>query len=345
MPFIPIRRPRRGNIDHAARRIYKILDAEDREKKRLRDRSRLGQADATVRSGPQVRDTSDANASDQDMTTRPDGRIDEQRAEQLEMQRATRRRRAAEVASQPQQPAPEYGLRDWISDQLSGVGSADYENYVGANAAISEMVGSQLPGRERGPADAYRHLLWSAELTRRFGEQRAREILGLHEQAGDLKGNQTRDEEAMDLHNNEIGKSIGRFARNWQDVASAARKVMSGSAPDGTGAWQANYDTTSTLAPYGAVWLPEQGWAKNPKVENFKPPIGRGPPLRAPQLPTDQTNWYSNPTRPSGPDWVAGYVPDGYRYPYGLPANAVGPSDPQMLRAIGAYRAYIDRLR
>lgn len=208
---------------------------------------------------------------------------------------------------------------------------------MGARAAISEMVGSQLPGRERGPADAYRHILWAAELTRRFGEQRAREILGLHEQAGDLKGNQTQDEGAMDLHNNEIGVSVGRFARNWQDVVSAARKVISGSTPDGSGAWQANYDTTSTLAPHGAVWLPEQNWAKNPRAENFKPRIGRGPPPRPPELPTDQTNWYSNPGRSTGPDWIAGYVPDGYSYPFGLPANAVGPNDAQVRRAIGAY--------
>jgi hypothetical protein len=256
------------------------------------------------------------------------------------MRRAAARGQAGEGASQPQ-PASKYGLRDWISDQLSGVGTDDYENYVGSKAAVSEMVGSQLPGRERGPADAHRHLLWSAELTRRFGEQRAREILGLHEQAGDLQ-NQAQDDEAMDLHNNEIGVSIGRFSRNWHDVVSAARKVMSGSAPEGTGAWQAGYDTTSTLAPYGAAWLPERRWAKNPKVENYKPPIGRGPPPRTPQMPTDQTNWYTNPHRPSGPDWNAGYIPDGYSYPYGQPANAVGPDDPRVRRAIAAYKAYID---
>jgi len=39
-----------------------------------------------------------------------------------------------------------------------------------ATQAIKESVHSQLPGRNNGPADAYRHLLLSAELTRQFGE-------------------------------------------------------------------------------------------------------------------------------------------------------------------------------
>ena len=341
MPFIPLRNPLRGSVDQAAQGIYQILEAEDREKRRLQNLPRLRQLYASADSGAEAPETVDGGPGVPVNARRSRNPIDEQKAEQLDMRR-TRAGKGADASKARLEPATEYGIRDLISDQLSGVSTDDYENYVGAKAAISEMVGSQLPGRERGPADAYRHLLWAAELTRRFGEERAREILGLHEQAGDLQ-EQPSDEEAMDVHNNEIGVSLGRFARGWQDVVSAARKVMSGSAPDGSGTWQASYDTTSTLAPYGAVWLPEQRWAKNPKLVNFKPPIGRGPPQRPPDLRTNQTNWYSNPNRPLGPDWVAGYLPDGYSYPYGLPANAVGPNDPQLLRAIGAYRAYIDR--
>jgi len=43
-----------------------------------------------------------------------------------------------------------------------------------AEGAIKESLASQLPGRTDGPADAYRHILLAAELTRRFGEDRAR---------------------------------------------------------------------------------------------------------------------------------------------------------------------------
>jgi hypothetical protein len=180
-------------------------------------------------------------------------------------------------------------------------------------------------------------------LTRRFGPERAREILDLHEREGNQK-DQSQDDEAMDRRNNEIGISIGRFARQWPDVVSAARKAISGSAPDGRGAWQPQYDPLSTLAPYGAVWLPEARWSKNPKVENWVPPPAgiRAPARQRPQLPDDRTNWYTNPNRASGPDWAGGYVPDGYRYSYGLRSNAVGPNDPRILRAIGAYRTYLD---
>ena len=57
---------------------------------------------------------------------------------------------------------------------------------------------SNLPGRENGPADAYRHLLWAGELTRRFGERRARFILNAHEIEGEILG-QSPDAEKMDL--------------------------------------------------------------------------------------------------------------------------------------------------
>jgi hypothetical protein len=36
-----------------------------------------------------------------------------------------------------------------------------------------ESTASQLPGRTFGPADAYRHILLAAELTRAFGAERA----------------------------------------------------------------------------------------------------------------------------------------------------------------------------
>jgi len=50
-----------------------------------------------------------------------------------------------------------------------------------ARMAGNEMAYSQLPGRRNGPGDAYSHILWAAELTRRFGEVMARCILTWHE--------------------------------------------------------------------------------------------------------------------------------------------------------------------
>ncbi|MGH6932285.1 MAG: DUF6973 domain-containing protein [Dongiaceae bacterium] len=237
-----------------------------------------------------------------------------------------------------------YDIQDWLADQLSGTTVDDYQDYVGSHAAISEMVGSQLPGRERGPADAYRHILFAGELARRFGEQRAHEILNLHEREGQLKA-QPKDEEEMDRHNNEVGIAVGGSARNWTDVISAARKIVSGSSPDGRGSWRVEYDPNSTLSPYAAVWLPEDRWANNPSAERTASPHPARVALpEPPELRNDQVNWYDNPMRWSGPDWETGYLSDGYRYLYGEPNNAVGPRDSRVRRAISAYDAYLDWL-
>jgi len=338
MPFHPIRPPRPGTVDHAAHRIYRMLEREERAKMRRRDRLRRGE-DASLAQA-QSRDAAERGGVPGDRVPRALSGIDEQRAEQLEVRRRRKDRQAGAPASSLE-PVTDYGVGERIGDLLSGVGRDDYEDYVGANAAQSEMVGSQMPGRERGPADAYRHILWAAELTRRFGEERARQILELHEREGQQKG-QPQDEETMDRNNNEIGTSIGRFARNWQDVVSAARKAIGGSAADGSGAWKDTYDPSSTLAPHGAIWLPESRWANNPKVDNWTPPVGRGIVPKRPELPNAQTNWYTNPNRPGGPDWVAGYLPDGYSYPYGLRSHAVGPNDRRLRRAIGANETYLE---
>ena len=43
-----------------------------------------------------------------------------------------------------------------------------------SEGAMQESWWSNLPGRIDGPADAYRHILLAAELTRRFGEDYGR---------------------------------------------------------------------------------------------------------------------------------------------------------------------------
>lgn len=109
------------------------------------------------------------------------------------------------------------------------------------DAARGEGVASQLPGRWGGPADAYRHLVLSAELTRKYGEERARYLLNAHEVdwgSTDYLFNcsiqdpliETESVDAMDLYNNEIGIMIGLYLQatngTWQDVKSLAREVI-----------------------------------------------------------------------------------------------------------------------
>lgn len=94
-----------------------------------------------------------------------------------------------------------------------------------SRVAINESSQAQLPGRENGPADAYRHILLAAELTRLYGEAIARIILEQHEIEGKIDG-QSAESEAMDRHNNKIGISIGKTSGSWEDTVDQTRGVM-----------------------------------------------------------------------------------------------------------------------
>lgn len=132
-----------------------------------------------------------------------------------------------------------------------------------SDLAIDESVNSQLPGRTSGPADAYRHILLSAELTRRYGKVYAKEILNAHELEGFVKeGIDERGKEIdfkdrihrayMDVYNNNLGIQIGEKLRNtenggtWKDVVQAARDVISNGE---------------------AYWFPINKWEYNPKID------------------------------------------------------------------------------
>lgn len=135
-----------------------------------------------------------------------------------------------------------------------------------SNAAIREAAWSGLPGRENGPADAYRHLLLSAELTRRFGEDYARQLLDAHEWSGNRDG-QTPLQEAMDRHNNELGIQLGLQLRSnggtWNDVCREARNLIDPANPNGnTARWLPQIDPNN----------PDNSWHKNPTSGAVWPP-------------------------------------------------------------------------
>ncbi len=94
-----------------------------------------------------------------------------------------------------------------------------------AVAATAESVSSQLAGRENGPADALRHILIAAELTRKYPDGYSEALLNLKE-AHDNGGAAS----AMDYHNNAIGVAIGDYVKEhgggWQDVVSLAQKAI-----------------------------------------------------------------------------------------------------------------------
>ncbi|MFJ6675048.1 DUF6973 domain-containing protein [Actinosynnema sp. NPDC091369] len=60
--------------------------------------------------------------------------------------------------------------------------------------------------------DAYRHALWNALLTERLGEDKAAELTTLHEGVPDDEHPLDPVREAMDMHNNEVGRRIAAQA-------------------------------------------------------------------------------------------------------------------------------------
>ncbi len=173
----------------------------------------------------------------------------------------------------------------WASDQFA------------VRAAESAAVESQLPGRRNGPADTYRHLIWSAELTRKFGEPVARAILDGHEVQGsaspDPNGEkQSSAEEAMDRHNNEIGIRLGKDAKTFDDVVKRAQETIDSSRGDG-----------DAHNGKGAIWLERGQWQKNPKDDAGQ------------ELPPEKWNWGDRV------DWKNGTVKEPYVYPHGGQEN------------------------
>ncbi len=138
-----------------------------------------------------------------------------------------------------------------------------YREFIAQRPATQEAVRSNLPGRENGPADAYRHLLWTGELTRRFGPLVAKAAGEWHEKR-DLVPERfwwgsraERKARAMDRNNNEIGIAIGRRAKTWDDVVRAAREVIDASPRDGHG------------GPGRARWMHPDSWDKDPPRPNW----------------------------------------------------------------------------
>lgn len=113
----------------------------------------------------------------------------------------------------PKPPAytdPRGRARDW-SEELEGKDFAK-------DPALYAAIDSRLPGLEDGPADAFRHMVWAAELTRLYGASIASDILNEHEKSGRHLDGWTQDAENMDRRNNTVGIRIGATAKDLGDV-------------------------------------------------------------------------------------------------------------------------------
>ena len=114
-------------------------------------------------------------------------------------------------------------------------------------AAAAEAAASPLPGFYDGPADAYRHIIGTAELRRRFGFRVAYGIATGNEVLGTHGRNQPAALRQMDDHNNAIGFSIGAEAKTYEDVVRRARAAINagigrgGDGAEGTPRWQGTW--------------------------------------------------------------------------------------------------------
>lgn len=118
---------------------------------------------------------------------------------------------------------------------------------------------SDFPKAANGQQDAFRHVLGSAQVRRRFQElkpkdgsdqldQEARDVLSANEYLGDIAGNSAKSKE-MDLFNNDKGIEIGRRAaeQGWtaEETEAAVRDYISksnGTGQDGGAFWHDKND-------------------------------------------------------------------------------------------------------
>ena len=98
-------------------------------------------------------------------------------------------------------------------------------NLTGQGDAVkfaNELSSDLYPGEgylKRG--DALRHMLWQAKLQQKYGSLPAALAGHVYELAGAMEG-QEGNESDMDLHNNEIGRRIGKESTNDADLVGKA---------------------------------------------------------------------------------------------------------------------------
>lgn len=133
-------------------------------------------------------------------------------------------------------------LREYLGKEVTA-GEAEAINAltVGQQAALVASTaqaategrfaffGEGRTGDQDNHRDAYRHALWNALITNRIGEEHAATITTLHEQKAPKDPVLDPVREAMDLHNNEVGRAIARanpdagFERLHELVSQAVR--------------------------------------------------------------------------------------------------------------------------
>ena len=97
---------------------------------------------------------------------------------------------------------------------------------MASNEAIA-MYGKDT--QHNGPADAYRHLLWSGMMANKYPNMPVAQTLGwLHESSIPFVGApmESNAEKQMDTTNNEYGRYIGSDAKNLDEIRKRAKILV-----------------------------------------------------------------------------------------------------------------------
>ena len=102
------------------------------------------------------------------------------------------------------------------------------------NRYIDDSVEAYGTGKNIGnEADAYRHLLWTAEMSRKTNPAIAKGISDYHEKVtlpfgllGAAHPLQSKEEKEMDLFNNKLGLQIGQQSKSYEDTVRLAKEAI-----------------------------------------------------------------------------------------------------------------------
>ncbi len=149
---------------------------------------------------------------------------------------------------------------------------------------------SPYPGASDDPADAYRHIVGMAELSRRHGFAPAYAAGILNELKPNLDAYKSRSDydkigilgesSQMDLHNNDIGLEIGRTAQSFEEVqqrahaAIRAAAIEGGTGKNGTARFLSQEKWSGDDKRQEHIVWPVRGLAQSSEVESI---LGRPP--------------------------------------------------------------------
>ena len=104
--------------------------------------------------------------------------------------------------------------------------------FEGRNISVNKAKETYGQKEEwQGKGDAYRHLVWQALMAKKYGDTAANLMGQYHELplgrgVGAAAWDQTAEEKAMDLYNNELGRKIAAQAKTPDQIYSLAKKAV-----------------------------------------------------------------------------------------------------------------------